>query len=155
MSTHVSVPVPTADFLKLVDFLREQGSERDPVETVAYAIDYWIENARRKREGLLPETVRSESRGFTWKNKDSSVFLPHGTEVRMRYKDQNYYAKVVDDDIVYEGKPVSPASLANTITNSSRNAWRDLWIKRPVDKSWVLADDLRRPTLTLKDLGLE
>jgi hypothetical protein len=33
--------------------------------------------------------------------------------------------------------------MANIIAKSSRNAWRDLWIKRPDDKDWKLADDCR------------
>ncbi|WP_177219754.1 hypothetical protein [Nitrosospira multiformis] len=46
---------------------------------------------------------------------------------------------------MYEGEAFSRSGLANRIASgTSRNAWRDLWIKRPRDKEWVLANDLRR-----------
>lgn len=144
METQLSVPVNTSTFLKLVDFLREQGSDRDPVEVVETAIFYWIDNASWKREDLMPELYISEARGFTWKYKDAYLFLPHGTEIRMRYKDKYHYAKVDGDDIKYQGESVSPGSLTTLITGSSRNAWKDLWIKRPDASEWKLADDCRR-----------
>ncbi|MFH0344486.1 MAG: hypothetical protein ACHBNF_20720 [Chromatiales bacterium] len=85
----------------------------------------------------MPEIFRSRSPGYTWKYKDASVFLPHGTEIRMRYKEVTYYAKVGGDQLVYNGKPISPGALANIVTGSSRNAWRDLWIKRPSNGEWI------------------
>jgi len=77
--------------------------------------------------------------GFQWK----SLFLPDGTEVRMQYKSVWYYAKVEGDKLIYEGEPITPGRLANTVSGTSRNAWRDLWIKRPADFEWLLADDCR------------
>lgn len=151
METYISVPIPTKEFLFLVDFLREQGSDRDPVVAIKDAINYWIENASWKQSDLMPEIFSTESRGYTWKYKGTSLFLPHGTEIRMRYKEQYHYAKVEGDEIKYQGESVSPAVLANTVTRSderlgSRNAWRDLWIKRPWEKEWTLADECRKAT---------
>lgn len=145
MNTQISVPVPTTLFVDLVAFLREQGSNRDPVEVIATAIDYWMQNASWKQDSLMPEvnSTESKSHGCTWKYKDKSIFLPHGTEIRMPYKGQYHYANVEGDNIKYKGDIVSPAALANRITQSSRNAWRDLWIKRPGEKEWTLADDMR------------
>lgn len=37
----------------------------------------------------------------------------------------------------------APGRLANTIAGTSRNAWRDLWIKRSGHTEWRLADDCR------------
>jgi hypothetical protein len=68
----------------------------------------------------------------------------------MQYKGRYFYAKVEGDEMFFEGKAISPGSLANTIAGSSRNAWRDLWIKRPSETEWTLANDCRRDT---KDLG--
>ncbi len=143
MSKDICIPVSTGTFLLLVDFLREQGSDRDPIVVVEDAIHYWIDNASWKQEDLMPELQVSGAHGYTWKYKDSSVFLPHGSELRMRYKGQYHYAKVDGDEIKYQGNSVSPSTLANTITGSSRNAWRDLWIKWPNSSKWVLADDCR------------
>ena len=135
MKTHISIPVETKLFLTLVDFLRSNGDARDPAGVVSTAIEYWLDNASWKPE-LLTE---SSTRGYQWK----SLFLPDGTEIRMQYKGTYFYAKVEGDDIIYNGKSISPGSLANTIAGNSRNAWRDLWIKRPDDKEWRLADECR------------
>lgn len=135
MKTKISVPIYTQQFLELANFLRSNGDPRDPVEIVSVAIDYWLDNASWKPE-LLSE---SDTRGYQWKN----LFLPSGTQIRMQYKGAYFYAKVDGDEIIYDGKPISPGSLANTIAGNSRNAWRDLWIKRPDDKEWKLADECR------------
>lgn len=136
MKTTIAVPVMTEQFLELAKFLRANNDPRDPVHVVWDAIDYWIDNASWKPE-LLSE---SSARGYQWKG----LFLPDGTEIRMQYKGVYAYAKVEGDELIFNGKPISPSSLANTITGTSRNAWRDLWIKRPDDKEWKLADDCRR-----------
>lgn len=135
MKTQISVPVHTQQFLELVNFLRSNGDPRDPVEIVSIAIDYWLDNASWKPE-LLSE---SDTRGYQWKN----LFLASGTQIRMQYKGAYFYAKVDGDEIIYDDKPISPGSLANTIAGNSRNAWRDLWVKRPEDKEWKLADECR------------
>jgi hypothetical protein len=135
MKTQISIPIELDQFLGLVDFLRSNGDARDPVRAVADAIDYWIENASWKPD-LITISVHH---GYQWKN----LFLPEGTEIRMQYKGVYSYAKVENDELLYNGQPTSPSNLANTIAGSSRNAWRDLWIKRPGDSDWCLADELR------------
>jgi hypothetical protein len=138
MESKISVQVPTQQFIDLVAFLRDRKDPRDPVAVISTAIDYWLDNADWKPELLA--RVRDDSRGYRWKR----LFLPHGTEIRMQYKGRYYYARVDGDEIVYDGQPTSPGNLANTIAGGSRNAWRDLWVKRPDDKVWKLADDCRR-----------
>lgn len=143
MQTYVSIPIPTTLFLDLAEFLKHHGDPRDPVQVVADAIDYWMDNADSKPE-LLVETT---ARGYQWKQ----LFLPDGTEIRMQYKGAYSYARVEGDEIIYKGQAVSPASLANTIAGSNRNAWRDLWIKRPSDKEWRIAEDCRTEEKRLSD----
>ncbi|SET06225.1 hypothetical protein SAMN05216412_10314 [Nitrosospira multiformis] len=137
MKSCISIPIQTDQFLELANFLQSNNDPRDPVEVVSTAIQYWLDNADWKPE--LLEEVSSTIRGYQWKN----LFLPQGTQIRMQYKDTYFYAGVEDDKIVYHGKPISPGSLANTIAGTSRNAWRDLWIKRPEDKEWKRADECR------------
>ncbi len=132
----MSVPIPTEQFLELVDFLREEKDVRDPVDVVSFAIQYFVDNASWKQDDLL---VTRDSRGYQWKN----LFLPHSTQIRMQYKGRYFYARVEGDEIVYDGTSTSPGALANRIAGNSRNAWRDLWIKRPEDKEWKLADACR------------
>jgi hypothetical protein len=149
MNTQLAIPIPTSLFLELVDFLNKHKSNRDPVIAVVDAISYWMENADWKSEQLMPETVLSNTNGYTWKYKDNSLFLPHGTGIRMRYKGKYHYAAVEGDEIKYQGETVTPAYLANFITRTpkalgSRNAWKDLWIKSPTKQQWELADNLRK-----------
>jgi hypothetical protein len=143
MASFISVSIETRQFLSLVSQLSKLGSTEDPVAVIRKAIDYWMDNVEWKREDLMPDPMGSEGKGYTWKHLDSNLFLPHGTDIRMRYKDKYYYAKVEGDEILYNGDSVSPASLVNSITKSSRNAWRDLWILKPGMKEWVLADNSR------------
>ncbi|WP_066453166.1 hypothetical protein [Castellaniella caeni] len=135
MNTQISIPVSTSLFLELAEFLEAKKDGRDPVQVVSDAIDYWMANADSKPELLH----QSATHGFQWK----SLFLPSGTEIRMQYKGQYHYAAVDGDQVMFDGKPTTPGSLANKITGTSRNAWRDLWIKRPGDTTWSLADDCR------------
>ena len=62
----------------------------------------------------------------------------------MQYKDQFVYVRVIGNAIMYDGPAVSPRQLANTVAGGSQNAWRDLWIGRPSDQRWKLADACRR-----------
>lgn len=134
----VNIAIPTTTFIGLVDFLRKNGSSRDPVEIVHTSIHYWMENASWKHEALLPD-VFDQEKGYRWKQ----LLLPHGTLIRMKYKGQFHYAKVEGDLIKHDERDVSPSEFANLVTGTSRNAWRDLEVKRPQDSAWFLADFLR------------
>ena len=74
----------------------------------------------------------------------------------MHYKGKDYHAQVEENQIIYERKSMTPSELANHIANgTSRNAWRDLYIKFPGDEGWRLAQDLREAhEVTLEELGL-
>ena len=79
--------------------------------------------------------------GYRW----GPLFLPNGTFVRMEYKRDVYRAIVKFDRIVYQEQNYTPSELASKVAaGTSRNAWRDLYIKRPSDSNWCLADELRR-----------
>lgn len=130
----IGVPVPTNLFLQLADFLRDKKDHRDPALVVSDAIEYWLMNADWK-PALLVDDDKKISKGYQWK----SLFLPDGTQLRMQYKEANFYAKVEGDEVIYDGKSVSPASMVNAISGTSRSAWRDLWFKRPEDKEWLPA----------------
>lgn len=132
----VAVPVSTETFLALYEFLKGAGADLDPVEAVERSIDYWIDNAAWKPE--LSER-RAASRAYRWKE----VSLPDGTEVRMKYRGEYHHARIDGDTFVARGKRSSPSQFARAVTNTSRNAWRDLEVKRPHDRAWVLAANLR------------
>jgi hypothetical protein len=135
--TSISVPISTTTFIDLVDFLRDKGSPRDPIEVIESAIAYWTDNADWKEEVLSPVGLAT---GYSWK----TVFLPSGTVVRIRYNSEYHYAKVVGDKLMHEAASVSPNQFALRVTGVARDAWRDVWIKRPNDEDFVVANALRR-----------
>jgi len=83
-STQISVPMRSSLFIELVDFLRNNSSETDPVEAIEIAVTYWLENAAWKPElihGLSVPTqkIPPQRQGYYWKD----LFLPHGSIIRM------------------------------------------------------------------------
>jgi hypothetical protein len=70
---------------------------------------------------------RSPLRGYQWKD----LFLPDTTSLRMTYHEVPYFAKVVDNDIIYRNHPVTPRGMTVAIAGDGRNAWRDLWVNCP------------------------
>lgn len=79
-------------------------------------------------------------KGYYW----SLLFLPNGTNLKMEYKGRNYFAVIKNSNIFYEEKYYSPSEWARKIANNtSRNAWRDIYIQLNGEKEWTLADVLR------------
>src|ERR1700676_3889181 len=91
----IAVPIRADLFLEFADFLREKNAELDPVPMVSTAIDYWLQNAGWKPELYLKEEMSEDTRGYQWK----SVFLQHGTLIRMPHEGEYEYAKVEGDEI--------------------------------------------------------
>jgi len=86
------------------------------------------------------EKFGDANKGYRWQ----SVDLPNGTQLYMEYKKKKYYASVQFEKVIYEGKSFSPAQLVRKIADgTTRNAWRDIYVKKPGDKEWTLADVLR------------
>ncbi len=131
MTKRSAVSIPTTLFIELLNHLHFYGSpHRDPDDAVTEAVEQWL---RRAFEDLF------KPRGYTWKD----LWLQDGTELRMRYKGQTYYARVHEDDLLYDGSPISPAQMVNAITGTNRNAWRDLWIKAPGESEFIPAEQER------------
>jgi hypothetical protein len=57
---------------------------------------------------------------------------------------ENNYARVEGDKIIHEGKAVSPNQFAQSFARTTRNAWTDLYIRRPEDKQFKPACRLRQ-----------
>lgn len=89
----ISVEVPVGAYLELAFQLRSSGDMRQPDEVVALALKTWLGNRQGKSYG-----------GFQWK----SLFLPDGTELRMRYRGVDYYATIDSDKLKYAGEAISP-----------------------------------------------
>jgi len=76
--------------------------------------------------------------------------IPHGSELRMRYKGREYRAVVDDGKIIWEGKSYSSPSKAAVAviqsTGSDRttaDGWRYWEVKTPESGEWRLADEVR------------
>lgn len=133
MDHPISLPISTATFLKLADYLRDYGDERSASQIATMAIDAWL--AVAKGESSFVPSVR----GYQWKN----LFLPERTEVRMLCGETYAYANVVGDQLVFDGHAISPSQFASLIGGLRRSAWRDLWLRLPGTRQWKKAGFLR------------
>lgn len=124
----ISVEVPVGAYLELAFQLRSSGDMRQPDEVVALALKTWLGNRQGKSYG-----------GFQWK----SLFLPDGTELRMRYRGVDYYATIDSDKLKYAGEAISPRTWGLMVTGNVRNPWRDIWIRRSINECWTRASMLR------------
>jgi hypothetical protein len=84
-------------------------------------------------------------KGYRWQG----LLLENGSQLKMPYGGKDHFAEVRHQQIYYEGSPCSPSQFASRVANNtSRNAWRDIWIKSPSDREFRLADNLRRASET-------
>lgn len=118
--------------LALDAHLRNTASVLSLTDAVALAIRAWL--AANAGTGAISRPARladadadGASRGYQWKE----LFLPEGTELRMRYGDEVHHARVAGDAIVYRGCRVSPRQFTLVIAGDGRNAWRDLSLRLP------------------------
>jgi hypothetical protein len=135
MNTTVTVRVPTDTLLQLIEKLRRRGGSQDISEAITKAIECWLEDPARFAPGADPEDMH----GYQWK----SLFLPEGTVLKSWSYGENNYARVVGDQIIHNGRAVSPNQFAQSFARSTRNAWQDLFIRRPGDKTFKIACRLR------------
>lgn len=84
----------------------------------------------------------SPKTGLYWER----LYLPSGTELRTKYKEDYKYAKINGDRAVFQGDTFSSISkLCNWMRGkTNNNAWNFMEIKRPNDTEWSKAFQLRR-----------
>jgi hypothetical protein len=136
MKSTVSLQVDTDTLLRLISQLKLRGGTQDLSEVVTSAIELWLREQSKLATGSDPASVR----GYQWK----TLFLPDGTELRSWSYGEYNYARVVGDEIIHKGRSVSPNQFAQAFARSFRNAWMDLYIKRPEDKQFKNAGRLRQ-----------
>jgi hypothetical protein len=136
MKSTMSLQVDTDTLLKLIGRLRIRGGSQDLSEAINSAIELWLSEQAKLPAGCDPASLR----GYQWK----SLFLPDGTVLRSWSYGENNYARVEGDLIIHEGKAVSPNQFAQSFARTTRNAWTDLYIRRPEDKQFKLACRLRQ-----------
>lgn len=126
-----SAGLPPAAYRELADYLRSSGSTLSRSEALSLAIRDWVAAQRKADEPL---------RGYQWK----SLFLPSGTVLRLDHEGSCHYAHVAEEQLLYQGRPVSPHQLTLMLAGPGRNAWRELWVRLDGEKQWVAAIKLRR-----------
>src|SRR5476649_2493207 len=136
MKSTVSLQVDTAVLLRLIAQLRQLGGAQDVSEAITAAIAFWLDERAKAPAVGDPANVR----GYQWK----SLFLPEGTVLRSWSYGEHNYARVEGDQIIHDGRSVSPNQFAQAFARSTRNAWTDLFIRRPGDKKYTLAGRLRQ-----------
>ncbi len=135
-----TLTLPTATQLALSEYLRETHSHLTLHDAAIVAIDAWLAANR-------PARARGDStvlRGYQWK----TLFLPDGTDLRMLYDGNGYYAHVRGDHLMYQGLHVSPRQFTRMVASGVRNAWRDIFVREPGARDWKRASDLRRERVT-------
>lgn len=100
----------------------------------------YIERLAAQDDGDFQEKYGDPGRGYQWQK----VFLPNGTKLRMTYRGDSSYGEIRHDELFLENESMSPSEFASRIANNtSRNAWRDIYVKFPGAGAWKFADDLR------------
>ena len=107
--------------------------------------DIWSEEYFEKLAEGEDEAFREKygdpGRGYQWQ----ILFLPNGTQIRMTYGGQDTYAEIRHEKLRLGEESMSPSQFASRVADdTSRNAWRDLYVKFPGEGSWKFADSLRR-----------
>lgn len=132
----IDVPVSVQVFNDLCAYRERSGDRRDLALMAETAIAHWL--ALQSQQPALYAGRRAVN-GYQWKN----LFLPSGTLLRTLYQGKSYHAAVDGDDILYEGRKVSPSEFVNALGGAARNAWQRIWVLFPNEAIWLLAADLR------------
>jgi hypothetical protein len=113
----------------------EEHREELAEKYAPHVLEQW-----RKEDTEHARQWSAEYKPLVWKE----VTIASGSDVRMSYDGQHHYAIVKGGAIVDDGKEYSPSEWASKVAGgTSRNAWRDLWFKEPLSKTWIPAQMLR------------
>jgi len=153
-SAFVCVPIPVSLYNELV--LRAGNPQCDITPIIEHAVESYLDRTRDDQwsdayeawkescEASVEDRKRfgDPEKGLHW----TPLFLPNGTKLSMQYGGKRHDAEIRHEKIFFGTEEISsPSVLASTIAaGTSRNAWRDLLIKRPADLEFRLADELRR-----------
>ena len=132
----IDIPVAIHVFGDLCAYRERSGDGRDLALIAETAIAHWL-TLQAQQPAL--QAGRRAINGFQWK----SLFLPSGTLLRTHYQGKSYHAAVDGDDILFEGRNVSPSEFVNAPGGAARNAWQRIWILFPNETKWLLAAALR------------
>ena len=128
-----------ADVAVIVENVIESFLDRTRGDPDIWSDEHAIEVANERTDDTLVR-LGHPSKGYHWQN----VFLPNGSTLKVTYKGKDQFAEVRHQQVYYEDKPCSPSQFVRRVANNtSRNAWHDIWVKRPSDRDWVFSDLIR------------
>ncbi len=130
----------TAALRELAVYLERSGSSLSPDEALASAVREWIAAREAGEVARDPGAFHRRPGGYQWK----CLFLGHGSELRVYHEGRYHYAEVSQDVLMYGARQVSPRQFVLAVMGDPRNAWRELWVRRPSDARWKLASVLQR-----------
>ncbi|WP_395404901.1 hypothetical protein ACHMW6_01300 [Pseudoduganella sp. UC29_106] len=135
----LTLAITPSTMLDLLNFAAASGSPDRAAELADQAIREWLAAAR------TPAPPAHRPRGYQWK----SLFLPEGTQLRVwSREDGSRYAEVHGDEIIHDGRPLSPNQFVSMMDGIPRNAWTEISLLLPGETAWkpahVRRDELRR-----------
>ncbi|MYM39352.1 hypothetical protein [Duganella qianjiadongensis] len=134
--------LPPHTWQRLCDFLIASGSTLSVAQAADEAIRAWISEQSKSKEPL---------HGYQWKQ----LFLPEGTQLRMKYLQGYHFAQVEGDQLVFGQRAVTPRGMTQAISGDGRNAWRDLWLRMPGERQWINAGLLRSRLMAQRKLAVK
>ena len=130
----------TADVTSYIEHAIETFLERTKDDSMLWNNEYLEEYPDKHADDVF-SYFGDPGRGYVWQ----AVHLPNGTRLRITYKGRQHYAEIRHKNLMDGDASLTPSEWARKVANNTnRNAWRDIWVKRPEDRDWQVADQLRR-----------
>jgi len=130
----------SVDVANWIENIVEDFLDRTKEDHPAWSNEYYIKIADND-EAKFIEEFGNPSTGYYWQN----VLLKNGSRLRFTYKGTDYFAEIKHSEVIYNGAKYSPSEFVNEVAKpTSRNAWRDIWVKFPNETEWQFADSLRK-----------
>ena len=83
--------------------------------------------------GTSAKMVPPTSQGWVWKG----TLFPNGTDFRATHKGTTYMARVENNQLILNGKPMnSPSEAATAITKTAVNGWKFWHCRFPNETRW-------------------
>lgn len=109
---------------------------------IEHAVGDFLTRTEEEFEIGLKEVHSANENGYMWER----LYLPEGTRLMTRYYYKDKTAELQSGKFIYDGRYFSsPSKVCNAMRGGTHNnAWRMLWVKRPIDISFRRAETLRK-----------
>lgn len=145
--TPYQIDVDLDVFKALTKRIETEGQTHNDVLRELLALDFPVEYETppppltTATSTFVDSFMRSQHSGQFYSR---GLILPDGTELRARYKGQQYTGKIVGDKWLDAegGEHSSPSAAASAITGTTVNGWRFWEARRPGESVWRRLDIL-------------